>query len=96
MGVLLNLSPKNLERILYFSQYIVTNIDEEARQAAIVTLKEYQENHPENDLSSKNSKSKEPEEDVYLKIRERITELTSTRKSTVIWEVEQHIVGKTS
>jgi len=26
----------------------------------------------------------------------RITELANTRKSTKIWEVEQHIVGKTS
>ena len=86
MGVLLNLSPKNLERILYFSQYIVTNIDEEARQAAIVTLKEYQENDPENDLSSKNSKSKEPEEDVYLKIRERITELTNMQVGVLMTE----------
>ena len=39
MGVLLDMSPKNLERILYFSQYIVTNVDEEARQSAIDTLK---------------------------------------------------------
>ncbi|MFC2011493.1 DNA-directed RNA polymerase subunit beta', partial [Chloroflexota bacterium] len=35
MGLLLDLSPRNLERILYFSYYIITSIDEEARQAAI-------------------------------------------------------------
>ena len=32
IGLLLDLSPRNLERILYFALYVVTHIDEEARQ----------------------------------------------------------------
>ena len=32
MGLLLDMSPRNLEKILYFANYIVTNIDEEARK----------------------------------------------------------------
>ena len=40
LGVLLDISPRNLERILYFSQYIVTSIDEEKRSEAIDTLNE--------------------------------------------------------
>ena len=39
IGLLLNLSPKNLERVLYFAQYLVTDIDEEARAATIERLK---------------------------------------------------------
>ena len=35
MGLLLDVSPRNLERVLYFAQYIITEIDEEARQKAI-------------------------------------------------------------
>ncbi len=35
IGLLLNLSPRNLERVLYFSHFIITSIDEEARQQAI-------------------------------------------------------------
>ncbi len=31
LGLLLNISPRNLERILYFAQYVITNVDEEAR-----------------------------------------------------------------
>src|SRR2546421_672552 len=32
MGLLLDMSPRNLEKVLYFANYIVTNIDEEARK----------------------------------------------------------------
>ena len=38
IGLLLNLSPRNLERVLYFSHYIVTLIDEEVRQEEIKKL----------------------------------------------------------
>ncbi|MBI4336535.1 MAG: DNA-directed RNA polymerase subunit beta', partial [Chloroflexi bacterium] len=31
MGLLLDLSPRNLERVLYFAQYIIVSVDEEAR-----------------------------------------------------------------
>ena len=31
LGLMLNLSPKNLDRVLYFAQYIITKIDEEER-----------------------------------------------------------------
>jgi len=40
LGLLLGLSPRSLERVLYFSHYIITSIDEEARQGAIEQLKE--------------------------------------------------------
>jgi len=40
LGILLDLSPRSLERILYFSHYISTSIDEEARQEAIKKLEE--------------------------------------------------------
>ncbi len=35
MGLLLDISPRNLERVLYFAQYIVTKVDEQARAKAI-------------------------------------------------------------
>ena len=34
LGLLLDLSPRNLERVLYFAQYIITSVDEEARLEA--------------------------------------------------------------
>ena len=35
LGLLLDLSPRNLERVLYFAQHIVVSVDEDARKEAI-------------------------------------------------------------
>ncbi len=40
MGVLLNISRRDLDRVLYFAQYIITEVDEEARQKALHRLEE--------------------------------------------------------
>ncbi|GCE04571.1 DNA-directed RNA polymerase subunit beta' [Dictyobacter aurantiacus] len=40
IGLLLDLSPRNLERVLYFALYVVTNVDEEARQRELMRLDE--------------------------------------------------------
>ena len=40
LGLLLDLSPRNLERVLYFSHYIITTIKQEARQEIIDQLNE--------------------------------------------------------
>ncbi len=40
LGLLLDLSPRSLEYVLYFSHYIITSVDEEARQEAIKQLEE--------------------------------------------------------
>jgi DNA-directed RNA polymerase subunit beta' len=39
LGMLLELSPRNLERVLYFAQYIIISVDEEERADAIRQLK---------------------------------------------------------
>ncbi|MCA9959596.1 MAG: DNA-directed RNA polymerase subunit beta', partial [Anaerolineales bacterium] len=40
MGLLLNISRRNLDRVLYFAQYVVTHVDEDARQRALKRLAE--------------------------------------------------------
>ncbi|MCL4265768.1 MAG: DNA-directed RNA polymerase subunit beta' [Anaerolineae bacterium] len=40
MGLLLNVSRRNLDRVLYFAQYVITHVDEEARQRALKRLQE--------------------------------------------------------
>ncbi|MBN2240011.1 MAG: DNA-directed RNA polymerase subunit beta' [Dehalococcoidales bacterium] len=40
MGLLLDMSPRNLERVLYFSHYIVTSVNEEERELSIEQAKE--------------------------------------------------------
>ncbi|HET9345247.1 MAG TPA: hypothetical protein VFO05_06055, partial [Candidatus Limnocylindrales bacterium] len=43
LGILLDISPRNLERILYFALYIVTHVDEEARKRALLALEDESE-----------------------------------------------------
>jgi len=40
LGLILNISQRNLDRVLYFAQYIITEIDEDARQKALHRLDE--------------------------------------------------------
>jgi len=40
LGMLLDISRRNLDRVLYFAQYIVTYVDEEARQKALKRLED--------------------------------------------------------
>jgi len=40
LGILLDISPRNLERVLYFALYIVTWVDEDARQRALRQLED--------------------------------------------------------
>ena len=40
LGLLLDISRRNLDRVLYFAQYIVTYVDEDAREKALTRLEE--------------------------------------------------------
>jgi DNA-directed RNA polymerase subunit beta' len=40
LGILLDISPRNLERVLYFALYIVTWVDEDARARMLAQLDE--------------------------------------------------------
>ena len=35
IGLLLDMTPRVLEQVLYFAKYVITDVDEEARQKAI-------------------------------------------------------------
>ncbi|MBO0793921.1 MAG: DNA-directed RNA polymerase subunit beta', partial [Ktedonobacteraceae bacterium] len=73
IGLLLDLSPRNLERILYFALYVVTNVDEMARQRELMRLDE--------ELLSL-------EQDLDSLVVERINNLRSER-DTAIKETEE-------
>ncbi len=40
LGLMLNISRRNLDRVLYFAQYIVTYVDEDSRQKALKRLED--------------------------------------------------------
>ena len=81
LGVLLDISPRNLERILYFSQYIVTDIDDEKKQEAIKTLKEFAENNED-----KKKDSEEDSEDIQSQVEDRIEELEGLKVGDLLNE----------
>ena len=43
LGLLLDISPRNLERVLYFAQYLITQVDEPAKKRALEHLHEEME-----------------------------------------------------
>ena len=47
LGLLLNISRKNLDRVLYFAQYIITYVDEDARERELNKLDEEIANYAE-------------------------------------------------
>ncbi|MGB9888133.1 MAG: DNA-directed RNA polymerase subunit beta' [Anaerolineae bacterium] len=52
LGILLDVSRRNLDRVLYFAQYVITSVDEEARQKALRRLKD-EYDHQRRELEEK-------------------------------------------
>ncbi|GHO68893.1 DNA-directed RNA polymerase subunit beta' [Ktedonobacter sp. SOSP1-85] len=73
IGLLLDLSPRNLERILYFALYVVTHIDEEGRQRELMRIDE---------------ELQQLDQDLDTKVVDRVNSLKSKR-DTAIRDSEQ-------
>ncbi|MFZ5820443.1 MAG: DNA-directed RNA polymerase subunit beta' [Chloroflexota bacterium] len=73
LGLLLDISRRNLDRVLYFAQYIITYVDEDARQKALKRL--------EDEISVS-------EREQASQINARIAEV-KTRRDQVLGEVKQ-------
>ena len=63
LGMLLNISRRNLDRVLYFAQYIVSYVDEDAKQKALNRLEEDVPEKDKNELAELESRVKEIETD---------------------------------
>jgi DNA-directed RNA polymerase subunit beta' len=76
MGILLDVSRRNLDRVLYFAQYVVTSVDEDARQRAIKRLEEDTENSEtfkqREQIEAKIQAAKQYRESKISVIRERV------------------------
>src|SRR5947209_2559944 len=80
MGLLLDMSPRNLEKVLYFANYIVTHIDEDARKEYLSKSSPQHDDrvikrHEEHDVAVKEQKEdvdqriKAKQEDTKAKIK---------------------------
>jgi DNA-directed RNA polymerase subunit beta' len=68
LATMLDISPKNLERVLYFDKYIVTSVDEVARKAALSGI--------EDELAGRGgSATAEEESEINARLRRSISEL---------------------
>jgi len=78
LGQLLNISRRHLDRVLYFAQYIITGIDEEARQKALHRLEE------ELALEQANleKKTQEQIDELEREVAEKVKELEEDRLAT--------------
>ena len=63
LGMILNLSPRNLERILYFAQYLVTRINVEAKDTLMSKLEEELTDLDKSVISDDNVKNKNDKKD---------------------------------
>ena len=59
LGLLLNISRRNLDRVLYFAQYIVTFVDEEAKEKALNRLEEEVAESDQEELTTLENRIKE-------------------------------------
>ena len=90
LGLLLGVSRRNLERVLYFAQYVVTEVDESARQRALQRLeKELEEGEKqlENEMREHLSLT---EGELTSRMSDVTDELLSTRHS-----LEERLAKKT-
>ncbi len=94
LGLLLDLSPRSLERVLYFSHYIITAIDEEARQEAIKQLEEncrqqIEERQSAVEAEVKEKKKKKATVEEINKLRQGFSEEKAQLEEKLSADVEQ-------
>ncbi len=78
LGLLLDISRRNLDRVLYFAQYIVTYVDEEARQKALKRLEDeisVSEREQANQINSKIAEVKRGRDKRVTEVQQQKTEL---------------------
>ena len=74
LGTLLDISRRNMDRVLYFAQYVVTYVDEEARQRA---LRRLQEDH-ERRIAELESKVRAQESSASGRLLKQLVKLQQT------------------
>ncbi|MSQ41274.1 MAG: DNA-directed RNA polymerase subunit beta' [Dehalococcoidia bacterium] len=75
LGLLLDLTPRNLERVLYFAQYIIVSVDEDARERALKNLRDQ--------LAQEMERRDHGAQERVQGVRERLAEALSTLRPDV-------------
>ena len=90
LGLLLDLSPRNLDRVLYFAQYLVTDVNYELRDQLIDQLKSDLQTQTDSLDSKINSKT----EEIRLLFQEQIQDLEKQKAETDDESIQSEIALK--
>lgn len=84
IGLALNMSPQSLEKVIYFSAYIITDVDIEARKNALESL--------ETEYKNKLNEFKKNEDDESVEeLKEQYKEKKNTLKNITLYQVLSEI-----
>jgi len=73
MGLLLDISPRNLEQVIYFAKFVITHVDEDKKQAAIKQLRD----NASAELSEKEQLAAERVDQLRTEFEEERSEITA-------------------
>jgi DNA-directed RNA polymerase subunit beta' len=91
MGMLLDVSRRNLDRVLYFAQYIVTYVDEEARKKALQRLEDeisVSEREQAADVNSKIVEIKTKRDQKIAELKQKQTSLEQSYDEGIAEQME--------
>jgi DNA-directed RNA polymerase subunit beta' len=88
VGLVLNLSPQQLENVIYFAGYIVTNVDQAARKESLKSLKK------EYDTKIKGIKDKKEIKKIDEAFRATKTQLRGLAERQILSEVEYYNLAR--
>ena len=91
LGLLLDISRRNLDRVLYFAQYIVTYVDEDARQKALKRLEDeinVSEREQANQINTKILEVKTGRDRKLAEFNQRKTDLETRADEQIALQLE--------
>lgn len=81
LGLLLDVSRRNLDRVLYFAQYVITQVDEDARKRAISRI--------DQELENKEIELKDEIDEQMAELRDR-RDRAAAEFDRMVGEIDQH------
>jgi len=91
LGMLLDISRRNLDRVLYFAQYIVTYVDEEARKKALQRLEDeisISEREQATDVNSKIAEIKQKRDHDIAELKQKQAALQQNYDENIAEQME--------
>lgn len=86
LGLLLDISPRNLERVIYFAQYIITHVDHKAREEAIERTNEEIARLEPGRVTAEEKPVEEGGQHLWEELNARIDELRELHQMMVLAE----------